>query len=207
MEFINNLQVSQEDLSSDKVRLLENSFNKSIPGQSLTNSVDQPYAWEQAPVYTSVPEAATAIFTDMVEEDNYIPLLRALKSGTPVLDIATSILYRGFQLGQFNPDLMLLLLEPVMYMIMALAEKAGIGDIQLYEGEEDEEEFDTEEKKENIENIKKTLRGRANRISEQSVADIPEFQQQLGNFEPNEQALGLLDRPNQDTQENLLDRR
>jgi|TARA_R100000479_G_scaffold73501_2_gene35526 hypothetical protein len=207
MEFINNLQVSQEDLSSDKVRLLENSFNKSIPGQSLTNSVDQPYAWEQAPVYTSVPEAATAIFTDMVEEDNYIPLLRALKSGTPVLDIATSILYRGFQLGQFNPDLMLLLLEPVMYMIMALAEKAGIGDIQLYEGEEDEEEFDTEEKKENIENIKKTLRGRANRISEQSVADIPELQQQLGNFEPNEQALGLLDRPNQDTQENLLDRR
>lgn len=207
MEFINNLQVSQEDLSSDKVRLLENSFNKSIPGQSLTNSVDQPYAWEQAPVYTSVPEAATAIFTDMVEEDNYIPLLRALKSGTPVLDIATSILYRGFQLGQFNPDLMLLLLEPVMYMIMALAEKAGIGDIQLYEGEEDEEEFDTEEKKENIENIKKTLRGRANRISEQSVADIPELQQQLGNFEPNEQALGLLDRPNQDTKENLLDRR
>lgn len=207
MEFINNLQVSQEDLSSDKVRLLENSFNKSIPGQSLTNSVDQPYAWEQAPVYTSVPEAATAIFTDMVEEDNYIPLLRALKSGTPVLDIATSILYRGFQLGQFNPDLMLLLLEPVMYMIMALAEKAGIGDIQLYEGEEDEEEFDTEEKKENLENIKKTLRGRANRISEQSVADIPELQQQLGNFEPNEQALGLLDRPNQDTQENLLDRR
>ena len=207
MEFINNLEISQEDFSPQKNRLLENSFNKSIPGQSLTNSVEQPYAWEQAPVYTSVPEAATAIFADMIEESNYVPLLRALKSGTPVLDIATAVLYRGFQLGQFNPDLMLLLLEPVMYMVLALAEKAGSGDIKLYEGEESEEEFDTNEKKENIDNIKKTLRGKVGSISDQAVSDIPELKQQLGNFEPSEKALGLLDRPTQTTDENLLDRR
>ena len=93
MELINNLEIKQEDFSPQKLRLLEGDFNKGIPGQSLTNSPEQPYAWESPPVYTSVPEAATAIFADMTEEENYLSLLRALKSGTSVVDIASAILY------------------------------------------------------------------------------------------------------------------
>ena len=154
MELINNLEIKQEDFSPQKLRLLEGAFNKGIPGQSLTNSPEQPYAWESPPVYTSVPEAATAIFADMTEEENYLSLLRALKSGTSVVDIASAILYRGFQLGQFNPDLMLLLMEPVMYMIMALAEKAGIGDVLGYEGEANEEELDPEDKRKSLDSLK-----------------------------------------------------
>jgi len=39
----------------------------------------------------------------------------------------------------WNPDLMLMLAEPVMFMLIAFAEKASI-DYVLYEGEEEEEE-------------------------------------------------------------------
>lgn len=207
MELINNLEIKQEDFSPQKLRLLEGAFNKGIPGQSLTNSPEQPYAWESPPVYTSVPEAATAIFADMTEEENYLSLLRALKSGTSVVDIASAILYRGFQLGQFNPDLMLLLMEPVMYMIMALAEKAGIGDVLGYEGEANEEELDPEEKRKSLDSLKETLQGRLGGLSEQTIADAPALQQQVQDFTPTEKTLGLLDRPAETTEQNLLDRR
>ena len=45
---------------------------------------------------------------------------------TPVTDIANLLLTAGFQKGKWNPDMMLNLLEPTMYMLMAIAEKAGI---------------------------------------------------------------------------------
>ena len=34
--------------------------------------------------------------------------------------------YVGFREGKWNPDLMMMLIEPFMYLLMALAEKAGI---------------------------------------------------------------------------------
>jgi len=207
MELINNLQIKQEDFSPQKLRLLEGAFNKGVPGQSLTNSPEQPYAWESPPVYTSVPEAATAIFADMTEEENYLSLLRALKSGTSVVDIASAILYRGFQLGQFNPDLMLLLMEPVMYMIMAIAEKAGIGDVLGYEGEANEEELDPEEKRKSLDSLKETLQGRVGGLSEQTISEIPSLQKQVSAFTPTQNTLSLLDRPEETTEQNLLDRR
>jgi len=207
MELINNLQIKQEDFSPQKLRLLEGAFNKGVPGQSLTNSPEQPYAWESPPVYTSVPEAATAIFADMTEEENYLSLLRALKSGTSVVDIASAILYRGFQLGQFNPDLMLLLMEPVMYMIMAIAEKAGIGDVLGYEGEANEEELDPEEKRQSLDSLKETLQGRVGGLSEQTISEIPSLQKQVSAFTPTQNTLSLLDRPEETTEQNLLDRR
>ena len=35
-------------------------------------------------------------------------------------------MFKGFQDGKWNPDLMLLLIEPSVYIIMWLADKAGI---------------------------------------------------------------------------------
>ena len=42
-------------------------FEKSIPGQSLTNSPENNYAWEKPPQYTSVKEAREAIFLNLLE--------------------------------------------------------------------------------------------------------------------------------------------
>ena len=49
-----------------------------------------------------------------------------MSNGIPVNTISQVMLREGFNKGKFNPDMMLNLLEPTMYMLMAIAEKAGI---------------------------------------------------------------------------------
>ena len=101
-------------------------FEGPTPGQSLTNSPDNPYPWEKAPEITSVKVATEAIFFDLLKEDNLTTVATLMSQRTPVADIANLLLTAGFQKGKWNPDMMLNLLEPTMYMLMAIAEKAGI---------------------------------------------------------------------------------
>lgn len=101
-------------------------FEAPVPGQSLTNSPDNPYPWEKSPEITSVRVATEKIFFDLLKEDNLTTVATLMSQKTPVADIANLLLTAGFQKGKWNPDLMLNLLEPTMYMLMAIAEKAGI---------------------------------------------------------------------------------
>jgi hypothetical protein len=64
-------------------------------------------------------------------------LLISVINGVSIIDLASIILYSGFLEGKWNPDLMTLLMEPTMYMIMALAEKAEI-DYVLDAGEDEQ---------------------------------------------------------------------
>jgi hypothetical protein len=52
--------------------------------------------------------------------------------------VYTKQLYRGYTQGLWNPDLMLLLIEPTLYLLIAIADYADIKDYVLYEGEEDD---------------------------------------------------------------------
>jgi len=99
---------------------------KAIPGQSLTNSVDQPYNWEKPSEYTSPREAMLYVFETLTVPETTTNILLSLNKGVGVIDLASITLYSGFLEGKWNPDLMMLLMEPTMYMIMALAEKADI---------------------------------------------------------------------------------
>jgi len=145
-----------------------------------------------------------AIFVEMTKEETFMPLLEALKQGFPVVDMANLILYRGFQTGKFSPDLMLLLMEPVMYMILALAEKAGLGDVVGYDGEEDDEEGEPEDKVKVLRQMKQSLQLAGQNVSEQSVADLPELKQEIEEFEVPENVGSLLERPTQQTEDNSL---
>ena len=51
----------------------------------------------------------------------------------------------GYSSGQVNPELMFLLIEPVMYMLMAIADRFGIPDVKIYRGEEEDEELPVEQ--------------------------------------------------------------
>ena len=62
-----------------------------------------------------------------------------MAGGTPITDVTHMLLVAGFSKGQFNPDLMMLLIEPIMYMLMAIADKVGITDVKMYSGEEEDE--------------------------------------------------------------------
>lgn len=111
-----------------------------IPGQSLTTNPDDPQPYERPPQYTSVHEASEDIFSKLIEEETYKQLLIVLGDGMPVMDIVQTMLFTGFSEGKWNPDLMLMLVEPVAYMILALAERAGLDPVIYREEDEDEAE-------------------------------------------------------------------
>jgi len=116
-------------------------FEKSIAGQSLTNSPENKYAWEQPPEYTSVKKAREDIFLNLLEPDKIRNVQKLMSNKVSVNAIAEVVLTEGFRKGKFNPDMMLNLLEPTMYMLMAIAEKSGIEPVvesdSLEEGDEE----------------------------------------------------------------------
>lgn len=113
---------------------------RAIPGQSLTMNPDDPQPYERPPQYTSVHEASEEIFSRLIEEETYKQLIMVLGDGMPVMDVVQTMLFTGFSEGKWNPDLMLMLVEPVAYMILALAERAGLDPVIYREEDEDEAE-------------------------------------------------------------------
>ena len=138
-----------EEYSQEGVNALAQA-GRAIPGQSLTANPDQPRPFEGAPEFTNFKEALDYTAAELLLEENYMPLMMAIGDGVPIVDLATQIGYVGFREGKWNPDLMMMLLEPIMYLLMALAEKAGIE--YRIDSEDDDEDEDSifQEKTNNI---------------------------------------------------------
>ena len=118
-------------------------FERPIPGQSLTNSPEQKYPWDNPPEITSQREATERVFLDLIKPENMETVSTLMADGMPVADVAQMLLMAGFTKGKFNPDMMLNLLEPTMFMLLSIAEKIGI-DPKITR-EDDEFEIDDEE--------------------------------------------------------------
>ncbi len=144
------LRDSQEAL--DKLVALK-SRGAPIPGQSLTNSPDQPYPWEQPAEFANPRDAIDAILTQLLQPEAVKEIITGLSNGASVGDLAMAITYAKFTEGKISPDTMLLVMEPIMYLIMSIGEEANIqynidnDDID----EEDEEEI--AEKLQEFENV------------------------------------------------------
>lgn len=138
--------MAEEQMLDPQALEMVNPFNRPIPGQSLTNSVDNPYPWESPPRFTKVNEALGFITESILgDEERLVGVLEILGSQElAIAEIAQLILEDGFRKGYFNPDMMLLLAEPVMVVLMALSERAGFGDYEIYQGEKNE--LDEEER-------------------------------------------------------------
>ena len=132
-----------EEYNQEGIDALVNT-GRPIPGQSLTEDPDNSYPWESPPEYTDFRKAFNYIAEELLEEEVYVPLVVAMGQGVPISDITLQILQRGFQEGKWNPDLFMMLLEPLMYFLLALAEKAAI-DPRLYGDEEDDLEPEDED--------------------------------------------------------------
>jgi hypothetical protein len=142
-------------------------FERSTPGQSLTNAVDQKYPWEQPSEYTSVKDAREKIFLDLLEPNRLRSVIELMSTKVPVNTIAQVVLREGFNKGKFNPDMMLNLLEPTMFMLMALAEKAGIEPVV----DSDEDDLESEEASE-LANESKTFIKEGGRFEDARVKNI-----------------------------------
>ena len=179
---------------------------KPIPGQSLTNDPDQRYPWESPPEYTDYKQALNFIADQLLDKEVYVPMMKGIGAGVPITDITLQMLPAGFEHGKWNPDLLMMLIEPTVYTLMALAEKANI---QYRINGDEEEDMDEDDEKEIQMMRQKNLQELANtKVSGESKVPsgvVPrEIIQQIDNMEM-PQSLLSKEEPRQE-EESLLAR-
>ena len=177
---------------------------RAIPGQSLTNDPDSQYPWEGPPQFTNFKEALDYTVSELIDEDVYVSVVSGIGQGVPISDVAMQVLYAGFKAGKWNPDLMLMLIEPLMYILIALCEKAGV-EYTLYNGEEEEEDMggpDTE-----LEQVKDMLKTKVPNKQSVSASSVPQdILEKVENVEISPSLLAPQNEPEPTPPSNLLGR-
>ena len=125
------------DITNEEFRQFALRPQRPIPGQSLTTNPDTPWAWERPPLFTNKDEALAFFLELFTEEERFAAIIQSLEEGVPVMDLVQLFLIQSFRDGEINPNLMLLLAEPLAFMIMALGERAGVDDIKIVEDPDD----------------------------------------------------------------------
>lgn len=111
-----------------------------IPGQSLTQDPDQRLPMEGAPEFTDQQEFMDHLFMRVTDPQILGDLLQSMRKKVPVEIVALKVLRSQTAKGVINTDLMLLSIEPTIYMLISLATLAEIDPV-LYP----EEDFDSDE--------------------------------------------------------------
>ena len=179
---------------------------KPIPGQSLTNDPDQRYPWESPPEYTDYKQALNFIADQLLDKEVYVPMMKGIGAGVPITDITLQMLQAGFEQGKWNPDLLMMLIEPTVYTLMALAEKANIqyrinGDEEEDMDEDDEKDIQMMKQK----NLQELVKTKVSQESKVPSGVVPrEILQQIDNMEM-PQSLLSKEEPRQE-EESLLAR-
>jgi len=144
-------------------------MQRPIPGQSLTNSPDTPYPWEKPTEFTEIQPAIESMFINLTEDDAYEALVDIIDADNTIAETAQIILFAGFEEGLWNPDLMTLLIEPTMYLIMALVERAGRVEYKI---DREPDELDEEDKAEKLTAMEKLLSQAAVQAEENKVSGV-----------------------------------
>ena len=185
-------QLPTEEYNQEAVDAFANA-GKPIPGQSLTASPDEIRPFEGPPEFTNFREALNYVAEELLEEEAYLNLVASIADGVPIIDMVMQIGYVGFREGKWNPDLMVMLIEPLMYLLMALCEKAGV---EYRIDDEDDDDDDDEatilqEKSENIARVAKAKMAKTDVFPKGALTK--EIETKLETLEVPQQ--GLLDRP------------
>lgn len=132
-------------------------MDRPIPGQSLTTDPENPAPYERPPEFTNVHDATMYLWDYVTEEETYAALMTGISKGVPVMAITQVILFDHFQQGKWNPDLMLMLAEPLAYMLIALAERLDL-DIEIDNEEEEGDIFGVDMEEATIEKLRESAK-------------------------------------------------
>lgn len=182
-----------------------------IPGQSMTNDPANPGPYEQAPRFTNFHEASEYMWDNLTEEAQYVKLMTGISKGVPIMSIVQVILFNEFQQGTFNPDLMMMMIEPTAFMLIALAERLDL-DIQITnDDDEDEEEelFGVKVEEEKLEKLRASLGGGVplgalTPEMEEELNALPDISSLLSPKQPQEVAEEEVAAPATDQQPSLM---
>jgi len=164
----------------DTVDQIQSNFGRPIPGQSLTSDPNNPAPYEQASRYTTVEEASKYLWDYVTEDRRYATIMQGISEGIPVMDYVKVILFKEFSEGAFNPDLMMMMAEPLAFMIIALAERLDLDIKVTNEDDEDENEelFGVQVEEEKLNKLKESAK--ANRIPAGFISD--DMREDMGNL-------------------------
>jgi hypothetical protein len=144
-------------------------MQRPVPGQSLTSDPDSPRPFERAPEFTEIQPAIESLFISLTEEDAYSALVDIIDADNTIAEAAQIILYAGFEEGLWNPDLMTLLIEPTMYLIMALVERAGRLEYKI---DREPDIKDEEDRQEEVTAMEKLLSQASVQVEEDKVSGM-----------------------------------
>ena len=153
-------------------------MNRPIPGQSLTTDPENPAPYERPPEFTNVHEASMYMWDFVTEDETYVALMTGISKGVPVMSIVQVLLFDQFQQGKFNPDLMMMLAEPLAYMLIALAERLDL-DIKIDNDEEEGDVFGIDMEEKRLEQLRESASSKGllpqGMISKEMSADMKEL--------------------------------
>lgn len=165
------------------------SFEKPIPGESLTNDPASPMPFEGPPEITQPAEGINYLFLMLTSEEAYPDIMSSIREEVPLSEVAQLILFEGFMQGKWNPDMLMLLFEPLIYMLMALSEKVQI-EYVLYPGEDKDDKVLNDE--ENLVLLREIAEIASKQLGKKGtkVTSLPaEIQQRLEEFKPKDESL------------------
>jgi hypothetical protein len=134
------MDITQEDLINKAT-----SGRQPIAGQSLVEDPAATPPYQRPPRFTVKEEAVDYFLEYFLEPERYEAIMDSLEEGTTVMELVSLFLMEGFRKGDFNPDLMMLLAEPLAYIIIGLSERAGIKVTIVDDDPDDPDDFTEEE--------------------------------------------------------------
>lgn len=107
-----------------------NPFDAPVPGQSLT---DEPgnYPWEHPPKMTDPEQVLDEMWSRLTDPEAAEQMIAMMDAGIPVEAIVRVLTFTGFAEGEYNPDIGLVIVEPLMKMVTAIGIRAGIKDLRI----------------------------------------------------------------------------
>ena len=187
-----------KNYSQDGLAFIANK-KPAVPGQSLTNNPETPRPFEQAPKFVELQPALDTLFIQLTEPEAYRAIVDLVDGGNTISDVTQIILTMGFQDGLWNPDLMMILIEPTMYLIMSLVEKAGRLEYTIVRDDEDDMN-DSQPEEEDVSQHERILvpaQHKANKTSK-SVTMPSTLSEKLDDLEVPE---SLLQKPQEEVQD------
>jgi len=105
--------------------MLDQSFNREIPGESLTAEMGS-RPWQQPPELTTVDEAAEYYISRIASDDFAKNLIHTMKTGVPLTVIANSVQLAGVMEGKHSADVGILMLPVIMETMMLIGDSANV---------------------------------------------------------------------------------
>lgn len=121
------MPVRKEDIDPKD---LINHINGPIPGQSLTHA-PKSMPWENPPQHTELAPTMEHLWDQLIQPDNMKQIIYLMEMGLSIEEITRTVLFAGFTMGKWTPDLALLMYKPLTLLLMAMAKRAGLNDTPM----------------------------------------------------------------------------